>query len=506
MVGISPTSCWYAGAGTPPAFAQLEKDLRTDVAIIGGGITGLTAALLLKRAGRRVAVLEAHRVGAGTTGGTSAHLEALPDQGIETLIGDHGEQDARLITRARLAAITRIEQWCQEFGIDADFARVPAFAYSESADGARRLAEQLDAARSLGLQAEIVRDVGLPFPTAGGLKVENQARFHPLKYVHALARLVHGDGSAVYEQTRVLPPEDGEPCQIRVAGSDAVVSSLSVLLCTHSAFLGISELDMRIAPYQSYVLTASSPQEVPDALYFDDESPYHYIRRASGADPNTIIVGGADHKTGHENECEAYRQLDDYFRTRFGGGDVHERWSAEFFEPSDGLPFVGLVPFSRHLYVATGFSGTGLTFGTMAAEVLCDVLLGRESAIAKIVTPSRLKPLAAAGSLISENLDVAKRFVMDRLSPEKIESLEEIAPGSGCLARYRGHTVAACRERGGKLHLLSPVCTHAGCYVQWNEAESTWDCPCHGGRYAADGTRIYGPPAKDLEKQTDLNR
>lgn len=503
MKPIAPHSYWYTTSNDVPTYPSFQEGVHADVAIIGAGITGLTAALRLKRAGRRVVVLEAGRVGAGTTGGTSAHLDALPDQGCEKLISDFGESGARQLTDARRGAIDQIEQWARELNIDCDFRRIPAYTYTELQDGVDRLRRECDAARRLGVDAAMAGDIGLPFPVAGAVRFENQARFHPLKYLQTLAVQVHGDGCAIYEQTRAEPPADGQPCTI--ATPHGVVKAERVIVATHSAYLGISQFDMRMAPYQSYVVSAYVSEPPPDALFWDDADPYHYTRWADSEKPGLLLIGGADHKTGHGDPADALRCLEDYVRNRFRVQAIEQRWSAEFFEPADGAPFIGKIPTWRHVYLGTGYSGTGLTYGTAAGMLLADLAQDLEPPLAAVVSPARLKPLAAAKELVKENLDVAKQYVADRFVGEKVASLDEIGAGEGRLVTYQGEQLAVYRDDGGQIHALSPACTHAGCYVRWNNVEKTWDCPCHGGRYSATGERIYGPPPQDLENKTPVH-
>ncbi len=496
---LSPASYWNQSVGTPSlTFPPLNEDRRVDVAIIGAGITGLTAALHLKRAGKQVAVLEAGRVGAGTTGGTSGHLEVAPDQGWVKLVRDFGESTARQVTDLRRRAIDQIEDWVQRFNIDCDFKRVSARAYTEREDRVELLRKEYATAMSMGLDVAWKEHAGLPFATAATIEIRDQARFHSMKYLRGLARAVHGDNATIHENTRAQPPEDGSPCVIETGGHR--LQADSVVLATHSAYLGISQFELLQAPYQSYVLAVRVADDVPDALYWDDDRPYHYLRLAKSDDPRLLIVGGADHKTGQADTEKHARRLVDFVSERFSVERIEYQWSAEYFEPADGLPMIGPVPMMKHLYLATGFSGTGLTYGTVAGGILAEMIQTGSSPDANLFSPARIKPLAAAKDIVSENVNAAMHFLGDRFGVEQVDSFDSIPAGEGRVVKFDGQTYAAYRDEQGQLHLRSPVCTHAGCYVKWNRTERTWDCPCHGGRFSPTGERMYGPPAADLHR------
>jgi glycine/D-amino acid oxidase-like deaminating enzyme/nitrite reductase/ring-hydroxylating ferredoxin subunit len=497
MQAMLHTSFWHETANdTSRRYRALERDIEADVAIIGGGITGLTAARHLKENGRRVVVLESGIIGGGTTGYTTAHLDMTTDDPLPQMVSDFGEEKAAAVISASRLAIDQIEAWCREFG-DCEFARVPSYEYTERDDGLEPLHEQFRVAQRLGIPASFTQTVPLPFPCLSAMRVEGQGRMHAMRYLNRLAASVAGDGCEIFENTMAKPPDDGEPCTVETHGGK--VRAKEVFVATHSPFLGISQLDTRVYAYQSYVIAVRVEEEIADALFWDNDKPYHYIRRASPADPDLILIGGADHKTGQGgDERQSFDQLEQYAHERFSVRTVEHRWSAEYFVPADGLPHIGKVPATRHLWISTGYDGTGITLGTVGGRLVADLILGRDNRLADIVRPGRLTLLASADEFVTENLDVARRFIGDRFGSERIDSLEQIGAGTGHIVTIGGKQVAAYRDPSGKLFTLSPVCTHAGCIVQWNDAERTWDCPCHGGRYAATGQRVYGPPPRDL--------
>ncbi|HEV2845467.1 MAG TPA: FAD-dependent oxidoreductase, partial [Thermoanaerobaculia bacterium] len=235
--------------------------------------------------------------------------------------------------------------------------------------------------------------------------------------------------------------------------------------------------------------------EPPDGLFFDLADPYHYTRRQG----DVLIVGGADHKTGHGDPEGSYRTLEEYVRKRWDVEAIDYRWSAQFYDPPDGLPMIGQALSSSHVFLATGYSGVGMVYGTLGGMLMADLALGRENPWAGVYRPSRIKPLAAGPQVVKLNVEVAAAFVKDRVTTPKIHDLAEIPAGEGRVVEIGGERVAVYREPSGTVHAVSPVCTHAACIVRWNGAEKTWDCPCHGGRYTPDGQILEGPPVKGLE-------
>src|SRR5262245_29171265 len=498
MPATAHQSYWHETAhGEMTSYPALDHDLKVDVAILGGGITGLTAAIHLVESGRRVAVLESDHLGAGTTGFTSGHLDATTDFPLHQMVFEFGETAASAVTTANREAIDQIELRCRRWP-DCDFRRIPSYAFTESSRGVEAIEKQFNAARKLGYSCSFTRDVPLPFPCAGAVVASRQGRFHSVRYLRHLAAEISARGGLIFENTSGEPPRGGKPAKVETAGG--TVTAGSVIVATHAPYLGISEFDFRVFSYQSYVMAARVHEELPDALFWDDADPYHYIRLAASDDPSLLIIGGCDHKTGAPvDERQRFAELEQYARDHFSVQSIEHEWSAQYLDPADGLPHVGKVPAMANVYIATGFAGTGLTWGTVAGTLLARMIQGQRHPLESILAPGRLTVLSSARDMIAENLDVMRRFVVDRFTAGEKLADEEIPPGCGRLVSRNGRVIAMYRDPSGALFRLSPVCKHAGCIVHWNEAERTWDCPCHGGRYTADGRRFNGPPASDLD-------
>ena len=477
--------------------AQLG-DVAVDVAIVGGGITGISAAALLKRAGKRVCVLEANRVAQGETGHTTAHLTEALDTRYHTLAQKFGKDGARIVAESSRAAIAQIESWSHAMGISS-FTRLPGYLYAESADDARELEKECDAARDAGCAVSVTRDVpGLPFPVHAALRFENQAQFHVRDYVLPLAESIAGQGSHVFEETRVVDVHDGGPC--KVLTDRGVVTADHVLVCANAPLSRVL-LQTKVAHYRSYALGARLEGPVPFGLFWDTADPYHYMRAAKDGAGDVLIVGGEDHRTGQDDDTrERYAALAEWTEKHFRVRSFAYAWSGQIVEPVDGLPYIGRAPASEEVLVATGFSGNGMTFGTVAALMFFDMVLGRESPWAELYRATRVTPLASAVDYVRENVDFPLHFIGDRMRRAEVRSLDEVAAGEGKLVRLGKKRVAAFRDAHGALSVCSAVCPHLGCLVDFNAAEQTWDCPCHGSRFATNGRLINGPATQDLAR------
>jgi glycine/D-amino acid oxidase-like deaminating enzyme/nitrite reductase/ring-hydroxylating ferredoxin subunit len=494
-------SVWIA-TSDQPQFGTLEAPIEVDVAILGAGIAGLTTALLLKNARLRVAVVESGGVSCATTGHTTAKVSAQHGLIYHTLSSKFGRDGARAYAEANLAAVDLVETLVREHEIDCDWERRPAYAYTEQDSSVKQVEKEVDAARQAGCPATYTEETDLPWRVKAAVRFDEQAQFHPRRYCVALAHLVHGDGSSVFEHVRAMDVEDGSPCVVKTARHD--VRAAFVVLATHLPFLDRGAFFAKCHPEREYVLGVSLEQSVPRGMYISVDKPTRSVRQHPFDGGELLILGGDSHKTGQDDDTEQhYRALEDFSRERFDVRSIDYRWSTQDQMSLDQVPYIGkLRRTSDRLYVATGFNKWGMTGGTVAGVVITDEILERDNPWSELFDPNRVKPLASAKHFVKENVNVAKRFVGDRISQRASLPRDELGAGEGQIAAVGGKRLAVSRDPHGDLHAVSARCTHMGCIVNWNPAEATWDCPCHGSRFAQDGSVLEGPAVDALEDRS----
>jgi glycine/D-amino acid oxidase-like deaminating enzyme/nitrite reductase/ring-hydroxylating ferredoxin subunit len=488
-------------------YPALDRKLTADVAVIGAGITGLTAAYLLKRAGRKVVVIDRGRIGGVDTTHTTAHVTCVTDADLSELVRHFGRDHAQAVWDAGLAAIAEIDTIVADNAIDCSWEWVPGFKFAAPTSNEEkertRLKQEAAIAHELGFDARFLEAV--PYFNRPGVEFGGQGRFHPRKYLAALAALVDGGGSHVFEHTESEEVVD-EPLSVK-AGSHTI-SCDYVVIATHTPLVGKTNiasatlLQTKLYLYSSYVLGGRVPKgTIPDALYWDTADPYHYLRIDPHRDYDYAIFGGEDHKTGQSSDTDqCYRALEATLKQLIPQIDITDRWSGQVIETNDGLPFIGET--SPRQFAATGYAGNGMTFGTIAALMAHDAALGRRNPWSELFDTGRTKVRGGAWDYLKENKDYPYYLVRDWLAGPDAASLRELSRGEGKIVEIKGERLAAWRSPAGTVTLLSPVCTHMGCLVGWNTAESTWDCPCHGSRFTATGDVLSGPAETPLEKRS----
>ncbi len=498
----APVSLWIAT--TPEtSFPSLAGNTSVDVAVLGGGIAGIATAFQLKQQGMTVAVIEAGRVVESVTGNTTAKVTSLHALIYDYLIKQFGEEGARSYADAQQAAIERIASIVSEHSIDCDFRRTSAYTYAERDEELDQVKAEVEAATKLGLPASFVENTPLPFPVKGAVRFTGQAQFHPRKYLLALVEKIPGDGSHIFEGTRAFDIRDEEPCRVETSGG--TITCKAVVLATHFPYQDPNVYFAAMHPGRSYVLGCRLNTTLPEGMYISaGEEDMHSFRSNPAEDGGTIwMVGGEKHKTGQGGPTEErYKRLEEYARARFDVQSIEYRWSTQDNNTVDRVPYIGkLSSGSKNLYVATGFGGWGMTNSHVAAMLITDMIQGRENPWAEVFDPSRFKPVTSARDFISENMNVAKEFMADRVGTPELDDIGKLPKGRGEVVEWKGERVALYKDDAGRVFSCSAVCTHMGCIVHWNGAEKSWDCPCHGSRFNYDGRVIQGPANKDLERK-----
>jgi glycine/D-amino acid oxidase-like deaminating enzyme/nitrite reductase/ring-hydroxylating ferredoxin subunit len=486
-----------------PAFPKLERDETADVVVVGGGITGLTAAYLLTLDGRRVALLEREDLAMIDTGHTSAHLTMVTDDRLSGLVKRFGRDHAQAVWDAGLAAIAQIDSIVQDLDLDCEFEWVPGYQHSpigQPAGDAKRLFQK-DAglALELGFDAEFTEEV--PFVGGPGIRFDGQARFHPRKYLAGLAHAIADRGGMIFEHS---PADTFKENPLAVISNGHTLTCGSIVLATHNPLVGITGMldatlfQTKLALYTSYVVGGRIRKgRIPDALFWDTNDPYHYMRLESNGDHDIVIFGGEDHKTGQVHDTnQCFDRLERTLLSMLDGIEITHRWSGQVIETPDGLPYIGDT--APQQFAGTGYSGNGLTFGTLTGMMATDRILGRTNPWSELFDPGRTKVVGGAWDYLKENADYPYYMVRDKIAGAEARSMREVPRGAGKVIGAKGQKLAVYRDDRGKTLVRSAVCTHMGCLVNWNQAERTWDCPCHGSRFKPDGAVIAGPAEAPL--------
>ena len=482
----------------------LIRDESCDVAIVGAGIAGLSAAYELVRRGRDVVVIDRGRIGGGMTARTTAQLVSHLDDYYFELIDARGEEQARLYYQSQAGAVDRIEQICREEGIEADFARIDGYLFAAEAADREDLEKEYEACRRVGMTASWAERAPMEGLDSGGcIRFPDQGRFHPGKYLAALVKAIEARGGRIYAHSaHVGERETPEGVEIETAAGPKI-RARAAFFATNAPTNTKVAIHAKQAPFRTYVIAGRVAKgSVADALMWDTLEPYHYVRiQPLNQSSDLLIVGGEDHRAGEARDMKTrLNAIERWTKTRFPGFEkVQYCWSGQVMEPADFLPFSGRNPGNENIYLHSGDSGQGITNGVAGALIVADLITGAENGFAALLDPGR-KPPGTFTPIVEfvEGQAGAVRNLAEHLGPGEIDSTTELRRGEGAILRRGMDKIAVCRTRDGDVIERSAVCTHLGCIVHWNSFEQCWDCPCHGSQFAPNGQVLNGPATSPL--------
>lgn len=460
----------------------LNKDIKTDVLVIGAGIAGILTAYMLKQKGREVVLIDAAEIASGNTKNTTAKITSQHDLIYSKLIAEFGEEKARQYAKANELAIKKYKEIIEDKRIECDFEEKPAYVYSLNEVDV--LKEEVEAAKNLGIDAEFVQEANLPFKINGAVKFNNQAQFNPLKFLKGISNEL-----VIYENTRALEIKEN-----LVVTSGGNITANNIVVATHYPIMNApGYYFMKMHQERSYVLALENTSEI-DGMYIDLNKEGYSFRTYN----NLLLLGGISHRTGENEEGGSYDELRKVAKRLYPKAKEKYYWSAQDCMTIDGIPYIGRYSSETpNIYVATGFNKWGMTSSMVSAMIISDMILEKENDFSEIFSPRRFDLSLSINNIANDLIETAKNFIAQKVYIPSSE-IEHIKNGHGGIIEYNGEKVGVYKNKEGKEFFVSTKCTHLGCQLSWNSDELTWDCPCHGSRFDYKGRLIGSPATKDL--------
>jgi len=488
-------SLWIASS-SQTNYPELTKDLEVDVAIVGGGIAGMTAAYFLSEENFKVAVIEAERIAYSTSGNTTAKITSLHDLKYAYLKKNFGLLNAKIYSESNEWAIREISRLILKEKIECDFYKSPSYVYARTAEGKNLIEEEFSVAQELGLPVSFVTEISsIPFKIEGAIRFDNQAYFHPRKFILKLADMIIKKNNYIFENSEVIKIKEGKSHE--VITSQAKLRAAKVVIATNFPIYDKGLYFARMQQKRSYSLAARLKSGLPDGMYIGVGDFNLSIRPHRNHLGEWLILGGEEHPTGETINLDHLKELEKKLIKFFDVEAIDYKWAAQDSFPFDSIPYIGRMPFSKDIYLTTGFGSWGMTTSVVSAKILTDLISDKKNDWLNLYSPSRFKlPLYLKQSkeMFLHLEQGFKNYFIKRendLMPE---------PEEGKIISVKGRQIAVYKDKMGKIYTLSAVCTHMGCIIHWNNEEKSWDCACHGSRFSSSGEVLNGPAKKPLKK------
>jgi glycine/D-amino acid oxidase-like deaminating enzyme/nitrite reductase/ring-hydroxylating ferredoxin subunit len=484
-----------------PKFEPLRCNMEVDVVIVGGGITGVTAAYLLSNEGLKVALLEADKLLNGTTGHTTAKITAQHSLIYDELINHMGKYKARLYYESNMDALNFIRKTVQDHQIQCDFEEQDAYIYATTEEYANKLIQEFSAYQDLGIDGELLDKIPFDFQVKNALCMKNQAQFHPLKYLAHLLEEIVDHGGLIFEDTTAdhIIFDGDHPTVVTRQGSR--ITGDKVLICSHFPFYDTGFYFSKMYAERAYVIAAKTDKAYPGGMYISAETPTRSFRSVTINNEPMVLIIGESHKAGQgKDTLEHYQALESFAQEVLGVKKIPYRWSTQDLTTLDKVAYVGEMSLGQeNVLVATGYKKWGMTTGTAAALLLRDIVLKRDNRYTELYSPSRFYADPSLKTFFAQNLDVAAHLIKGKFE-FPLKKAEDLDYGHGSVITFNGSRAGAYKDQQGDLYIVDTTCTHMGCEVEWNHGDLTWDCPCHGSRFSYTGDVLEGPAKKPLRR------
>ncbi|WP_311212989.1 MULTISPECIES: FAD-dependent oxidoreductase [unclassified Arthrobacter] len=478
---------------------QIPEEKHFDTIVVGAGLTGMVAALLLSRSGQRVVVFEARTLGAVTTGNTTGKLSLLQGGVLSALRGQYSLKVVQAYVEANKSGQAWLTQYMEQQGTP--FQRRTAVTFATTNDGGQRLRKEAAVSRDVGLDVHFSRDAGLPFPVVEALELENQVQINPMDVLETLARDLRGHGGMIVTDMQVQNVGSEQPLEVSTA--KGTFTADTVVLATGTPILDRGLYFAKLEPNRSYAAALKVPGDVPQGMYLSMDSPTRSQRTQPTPEGELLLVGGYGHSGGRAASPKSH--LDDllgWATQHYPGAEVTHTWSAQDYQATNLMPFFGKLPRGHgRIFFGTGYNKWGMSNGVAAALSITSDILGGQSDWATVIHHRVTSPKGAAQA-VRHNADVARRMIEDKARVRKNPDItDETRPpeGTGVVGLYKGEPAAVSTVEG-KVCRVSATCTHLGGLLSWNDAEKSWDCPLHGSRFTPEGKCLEGPATRHLKE------
>lgn len=491
-------SLWIETTKNELEIKSLEKDEETEVCVIGAGIFGLTTAYYLTEKGKKVTVIEKGEIGEKVSGNTTGKITSQHGLIYDHLITDYGEEYAKKYFEANEQAIKNITEIIQKEQIECEINMQTAYIYTSQQDEVNQIEKEVDAMKKLGAKTEFVTKTELPFKIKGAIKLENQAQFHPRKYMIGLSKTILNKNK-IYNYTTALDVEkQGEKYIVHTDRGD--ITAQYVVLATHYPIVNMPGFYF-VKMYQStsYIIAIETEKKLPQGMYINVKEPTYSFRTANYNGKEILLIAGSGHKTGEPIENNThYQELEKKAKELYPDCKILFRWNTRDCISLDKIPYIGqfsnLMP---NMYVGTGFNKWGMTSSNIAANIVTDRIIGKENKNEEIFAATRMQPIKNRWEVKNMLKETVNSIALNKLKIEP-EELDKIENDNGAIIEVNGENIGIYKDSKGKIYAVEPNCSHLGCLLSWNNLDKTWDCPCHGSRFDYMGRNIYEPAIKDL--------